>query len=294
MHKVALIVASNYKELIKGHAAVDEPWLLQREFGLLDVDLSLCSYTDPSVDWSTFDAVIPKSAWDYFHDPRGFVRWLDKITAMGVRSINDAELIKWNHDKSYLADLWNAGVLVAPFTYFPQGSDPAAVVTEYKMEGWDRAVLKPAVSAGAWKTELLDVHEELKIESVASEILRGSGLVVQPFFQEIQTDGEWSVYFIDGEPSHAVVKTPKAGDFRSQAIWGGHTRPEKAPDWLLDATAKVLYAAPLLPTYGRVDGFVRDGEFHLMELELIEPYFFFELAPAYVLSQFAEAVVSRL
>jgi len=294
MSNVALIVASNYKELIEGHSAVDEPALLQHEFKMLGVDLSLCSFSDPSIDWSTFDAVVPKGAWDYFLDPRGFVRWLDRLTAMGVRSINDAELIKWNHDKGYLVDLWNAGARVAPFTYFPQGSDPADVVTEFKAEGWDRAVLKPSVSAGAWKTELMSARNELEIESVASDILRGSGLVVQPFFEEIRSDGEWSVYFIDGDPTHAVVKSPKPGDFRSQAIWGGHTRAEKAPDWLLDATEKVLYAAPFLPTYGRVDGFVRNGEFYLMELELIEPYFFFEFAPAYVLSQFAQAVVSRL
>ncbi|HEX6077274.1 MAG TPA: hypothetical protein VFZ32_18700 [Micromonosporaceae bacterium] len=294
MAKVALIAAPNYHELIRSYTAADEAGMLQQEFARLGVDLSLQSFSDPSVDWSAFDAVVPKSAWDYFHNPRGFVRWLDNLTAMGVRSINDAELIKWNHDKNYLVELRNAGVQVAPFALFRQGSDPADVVTWLKDEGWDRAVLKPAISGGAWRTGLIDVANTSEIESFARDILDGCGLVAQPFFEEIQTEGEWSVLFVEGDPTHTVLKLPKDGDFRSQAIWGGRTKPEQAPDWLLDTTAKILFAAPGLPTYGRVDGFVRDGQFHLMELELIEPYFFFEYAPEHVLNQFAQAIVSRL
>ncbi len=45
--------------------------------------------------------------------------------------------------------------------------------------------------------------------------------LVQPFQPEIQTEGEWSLIFIDGEYSHAVLKRPAAGDYRVQNDFGG-------------------------------------------------------------------------
>lgn len=95
MTKVALIVAQNYEELIRGAAAVDEAAILQRAFSHVGVELSARSFRDPSVDWSEFDAVVPKAAWDYFQHPQQFVQWLDRLTEGGIRMINDAEIIKW-------------------------------------------------------------------------------------------------------------------------------------------------------------------------------------------------------
>ena len=43
---------------------------------------------------------------------------------------------------------------------------------------------------------------------------------MQPFIENIQTEGEYSLFFFNGEYSHAILKTPAAGDFRVQEEHG--------------------------------------------------------------------------
>jgi glutathione synthase/RimK-type ligase-like ATP-grasp enzyme len=292
--KIALIVARNHEELVRDAAELDEAVLLRRAFAELGVELPARSFHDPTVDWSEFDAVVPKAAWDYFHAPREFVTWLDRLTARGIRVINDAELIKWNHDKTYLGDLRDAGVPVAPFAFFPAGSDAAAVVLRLVAEGWRKAVIKPAISGGAWRTHAVDLDRAQEIAPLARDILGSSGLLAQPFFEEIPSAGEWSVLFVAGEPTHAVLKRPKEGDYRSQSTWGARAERREPPAWLVAAARRALAAAPIEPVYARVDGFLRGGELQLMELELIEPYFFLEHAPTGTAARLAEAIVATL
>lgn len=155
-------------------------------------------------------------------------------------------------------------------------------------------MIKPSISGAAWKTLATTLDRTRDIEALAQDILGRSGLLAQPFFDEIPTFGEWSVLFVAGEPTHAILKTPKVGEYRSQAMWGAYTESRQPPSWLIESATKALHAAPVAPTYGRVDGFIRDGEFHLMELELIEPYFFFEYAPEETVTKFSKAIVSKL
>ena len=51
-------------------------------------------------------------------------------------------------------------------------------------------------------------------------VLAGAG-VVQPVLSEISDIGETSFVFIDGAFTHAIRKTPKAGDLRCQEEFGG-------------------------------------------------------------------------
>ncbi len=98
--------------------------------------------------------------------------------------------------------------------------------------------------------------------------------MVQPFLPEIVSDGEHSLLFFDGEFSHAVLKRPKAGDFRVQGVHGGSQVAETVPASLVREARAVLEAAPSPGLYARVDGIIRDGRFVLVELEQIEPYLF--------------------
>ena len=103
--------------------------------------------------------------------------------------------------------------------------------------------------------------------------------LVQPFLPEIQTDGELSLVFIDGDYSHAVVQRPVAGDYRVQVMFGGvATVTDPAPE-VLDSARAVLAAVGGQPLYARVDGVVVNGRFLLMEVELIEPYLFLPQSP---------------
>src|SRR6202008_3272532 len=134
-----------------------------------------------------------------------------------------------------------------------------------RAHGWDCAGVKPTVSATAHGTRL--------VAGDTDEILRGPAMV-QKFMPEIQTQGESSLIFFQGEFSHAICKLPATGDFRVQTQFGGSVREAVPSRSLIDAATGVLREIEYQPLYARVDGLEREGKFVLMELELIEPILF--------------------
>jgi hypothetical protein len=118
-------------------------------------------------------------------------------------------------------------------------------------------------------------------------------VLVQRFERRLVDEGEWSLVFIDGEFSHALLKHPRRGDFRVQAEHGGSAAPATASARLVaDATRVLRAAATEPPLYARVDGFeALDGGLVLVELELIEPELFLRFGGSEAL---ARAVASRI
>ena len=94
--------------------------------------------------------------------------------------------------------------------------------------------------------------------------------------ESIQT--KWSLVFISGEYSHAVVKSPTPGDFRVQSQFGGTARAAEPGRRLIDAASVIFDALPERPLYARVDGTEDEDGFVLMEVELIEPVLFLGLS----------------
>jgi hypothetical protein len=125
------------------------------------------------------------------------------------------------------------------------------------------------------------------------ELLRGPGALVQKFMPEIVTVGEWSLVFFSGRYSHAVIKTPKSGDFRVQHDFGGEERAAEPPTRVLEDAVRVIEEIGSTPLYSRVDGVESGGRLHLMELELIEPALFLKSSPL-AAGRFADAIASAL
>ena len=71
------------------------------------------------VDWSDYDAVIVRSTWDYQRHAEAFLDALARIEG-ATRLANARELMRWNLDKRYLADLQPRGLPIVP-TDFGQG-----------------------------------------------------------------------------------------------------------------------------------------------------------------------------
>jgi glutathione synthase/RimK-type ligase-like ATP-grasp enzyme len=117
-------------------------------------------------------------------------------------------------------------------------------------------------------------------------------MLIQPFQKAIEGDGEYSLMLFGGRFSHAIVKRPKAGDFRVQPHLGGRDEPCDPPEGAIDLARTALAAAPAPATYARVD-IIRDndGELRIMELELIEPALFLHHSPDRG-AAFASAVVA--
>jgi glutathione synthase/RimK-type ligase-like ATP-grasp enzyme len=242
-------------------------------------------WDDPSVDWSAFDRVVIRSCWDYHLRVDEFLRW---ATCVGPALRNGAEVVRWNADKRYLRDLGERGVRIPKTVFVERGAevDGEAVWAEL---GRDAAVVKPTVSATAHRTYL--VRSADGAGARLPEILRESGALVQEFVPEVCSAGEWSLVFLGGRFSHAVVKRPRRGDFRVQSEFGGEDRLVDPPPRLVEEAAGVLARAEAEALYARVDCVERDGELCLMELELIEPSLFLARAPG-AAERFAAAILA--
>src|SRR5205085_6166057 len=112
--------------------------------------------------------------------------------------------------------------------------------------------------------------------------------LIQPFVEEVVTDGEWSLIFFSNEFSHGVLKRVGPGDFRVQNDFGGTSVALPPPDQALEVAQSLCVGTSGELVYARVDGVMVDGRFLLMELELIEPSLFLESNPD-ATSRFAEA-----
>jgi hypothetical protein len=249
-------------------------------------------WDDASVDWTAFEAIVIRTPWDYFERVAEFRAWLDARIAGPVLLCNAGDILRWNFDKRYLQDLEAKGVHLVPTICLQQG-DRADVAALARARGWDDVVVKPSVSGGAWRTHRFLVEDAADYAEELDDILADRGLLLQPFLPEIESAGELSLLFFDGEFSHAVCKRPAPGDYRVQFTFGGSDETvDVAPELIEQARACVL-AAPSLPVYARVDGVIQEGRFLLMELEVFEPLMYLSRHPE-AAGRFAIAVKKRM
>jgi hypothetical protein len=241
-------------------------------------------WSDASIPWETFDAVVIRSTWDYHLRIDEFRAWLDRLDAADVAVFNDPSIVRWNLDKHYLRRMESLGIPTLPTVFLEHGA-PADVAAVLRDRGWERAVVKPAISASGWHTRVVTV-EDARVE------IDPCGVLVQPFAHEIVAEGEWSFVFVEGALQLSVLKTAKEGDFRVQSNFGGSSAPVLAPAALAEQAGEVLRRAAPGALYARVDGINRDGTFVLMELELIEPELFLAYEPA-AATALARAIIGR-
>jgi glutathione synthase/RimK-type ligase-like ATP-grasp enzyme len=253
------------------------------------VSVKAAVWDDPAVSWSRFTSAVIRSTWDYHLEPERYAAWLRQCAADSVNLWNPAATVLENMDKRYLIDLANAGVEVVAMKYLERGR-PQCLRSILERRGWRHAVVKPAVSAsafGTWRTSLegADVDQARLDRDVA-----GRCVLVQPFVDEVVTQGEWSLIFFGGEYSHAVLKRPAEGDFRVQEELGGHAVASEPPSAVIEQARTILARVPAPLLYARVDGIERDGRFVLMEVEINEPFLYIASAHG-AAERFADAIV---
>ncbi len=262
------------------------------ELGRLGAEVEAAVWDDPSVRWASYGRVVIRSCWDYHLRPGAFLDWLGRLERDGVSLWNPAPVVRANVDKGYLVDLAAASVPAVPTVRLEPGErvDLAGLLAE---RSWDEAVVKPSVSASAFRTRRVRREDAAAAQAELEEMLEASGVLVQRFLPEIQTRGEWSFIFLGGEYSHAVLKRPKTGDFRVQEELGGSSVLERPAPALVEQARAVAATIPIPWLYARVDGVETGGVFTLMELELIEPLLFLGWDPQ-APARFAEAILESV
>jgi glutathione synthase/RimK-type ligase-like ATP-grasp enzyme len=251
-------------------------------------------WTDRSVDWSAFDAVIVRSTWDYFNRLDEWYEWLDRVESTGVPFLNPVDVVRWNSHKSYLAELAARGVPVVDTLDAPRGAE-VDLAEALDARGWTDAIFKPAVAGAALGLVRVRGGDEARAAQAEFEQQLAEGdVLVQPFLPSIVDYGELSLVYFGGEYSHAVLKRAKAGEIRVQPEHGGLPELVEPPAAAIEAAESVLAAVGTELLYARVD-LVRglDGTLRLIELEAIEPRLFIEQDPC-AAARFGDALVARL
>lgn len=248
-------------------------------------------WDDPSINWSDFDYLVFRNTWDYFEKENEFNHWLDLIERLGIKTLNPIAVIKKNKHKFYLREMEQQGIKILPTVFIDKTSN--LNVKELMPTHWEKAVIKPAFSAGSYLTEVFDADDTEKINIQYKDTAAEKELLVQQFMPEIQTVGETSFIFFNKKFSHAVNKKPIPGDFRIQVQFGGIYRLINPDTALLAKAQKIVDSFKAKLLYARVDGIVIDNELHLMEVECIEPDLYFNLSEG-SLDRFVNAIVELI
>lgn len=240
--------------------------------------VEMVSWRQTAVPWREFDAVIIRTTWDYQNDSKAYLSVLEAISH-ATHLENDISLVRWNMHKSYLRDLEQRGIGIVPTLWMWEFS--AKRLEElFAVLNCKELIIKPVIGANADDTfRLSDETGKVQVDQV--EAAFGSKpFMVQPFMPWIVAEGEFSLFFFAGEYSHAILKLPKADDFRVQEEHGGLIQSVEAEPLLVRQAKKVVAAIEPMPLYARVD-MVRfePNEFVVMELELIEPSLYLRMDP---------------
>jgi len=247
---------------------------------------------DQPTDWSRFDAVIVRSPWDYQKRFDEFLAVLRQIEASGTKLWNPYSLMEWNLHKSYLLELQGRGIPIVP-TIHGRDLTVARLKDLPGLLDADEIVIKPIVVAGAHRTHRLKFPlSDAQLLNAVSDHAH-SEYLAQPFLRSIVDEGEYSLIYFGGELSHAILKTPKPGDFRSQEEFGSRLVSITPDESLRRHADRVIAAITPQPLYGRVDLIRHHGGFALMEVELVEPALYLSKSPG-AAERFANVIAREL
>lgn len=259
------------------------------------VDFDVIPWDDPDVEWAMCDACLIRTTWDYTRRLEEYLDWIAHVSVV-TRLFNPAEVVRWNAHKSYLRDLERVGVPVVPTQWIRQGGEADLKALLDDADG-TRGFIKPAVGATSSGTLRFDITDAgvKQAQRHLDDLLAQGDALVQPYLSTVETLGERSAIFVEGELTHAVVKHPPAGDYRVQNDFGASDEPVQLTAQELQTAQTVLRVAEadqLL--YARVD-MLRDDEDHpvVTEVELIEPSMFFRHSRE-AAERLADALIRRV
>ncbi|MFN4199581.1 MAG: RimK family alpha-L-glutamate ligase, partial [Flavobacterium sp.] len=268
--KLALLTCSKYPELLEADQIL-VPLLQQKGF-----DTEIVIWDDPKINWQQFDYLIFRNTWDYYEKEIAFRAWLDELASQNIKTLNPLSLIQWNMHKFYLKSLEEKGIPILKTCFLEKGKP---FNFENIPPSWNELVLKPAFSAGSYLTVKFKREDWPAIQKDYAGHFAEKDFLLQEFSPEIQTLGESSFIFFNGNYSHAINKKPVENDFRVQIQYGGQYVSIKPDTAIVDQARNVLDALPSPSLYARVDGIVSNGILKVMEIELIEPDLYFRVLP---------------
>lgn len=155
-----------------------------------------------SVDWEQYDAVYICTPWDYLDDPDLFLNLLEVIDSSSAVLVNDMALVRWTIPKTYLRDLESRCAAIVSSVWYDE-FDPDALSGLFDAHEADRIIVKPVVSNNAHNTFLLEMPVPANLVGELEKTFATRPFVVQPFMENVQAEGEFSLFF---SPTSSVTQ----------------------------------------------------------------------------------------
>jgi glutathione synthase/RimK-type ligase-like ATP-grasp enzyme len=244
----------------------------------LGIKVQLITWDNLNINWKHYDAIIIRSIWDYHLKYQKFLIWLETIKKLYIHVANPVNILKWNTNKNYLLDLANQGVKCIP-TLFIDKNNLNKLNNYLLKNNWKEIMIKPNIGASAYKIKKFSLSQSTTIFKYVENIIENGIALIQPVIPQLQVNGEYSFIFINKQFSHAVLKKPKSGEFRSNYHFGSQNSLIEANQNLISQAEKIINIIPKPLLYARVDAANIDGSLMLVELELTEPHLFLDLYP---------------
>jgi O-ureido-D-serine cyclo-ligase len=282
---------------------------LVRALHAAGVDVATPYWDDPAVDWGAFDAAVLRSTWDYVDRIGEFLAWCERCGA-STRLLNLPAVVRWNTDKHYLRHLHRHGVPVVPTRFVDPGqwapreldaflTGGSASCSVGSAEECSEFVVKPTIGAGSRDAARYGRNDTGRALEHVERLLRaGRSVLLQPYLERVEQQGETAVLYFGGQYSHGARKGPllQAGADLVEGLFAPEDICPRQADAAELAVAAAAYAAIPFepPVYARID-LIRDGAGApvVLELELTEPSLFLE-QDAGAAERFARHLVARL
>jgi O-ureido-D-serine cyclo-ligase len=287
------------------HRDDDMPLLLDA-CARIGLQAEVRAWDDASVSWRRYDLALLRSPWDYTERLPQFLAWCERV-AGSTRLLNRLDIVRWNTDKHYLAELETMGGLpIVPTQFVEPDEEPLPALRAFLDEFPQTMefVVKPAVGAGSRDAQRYAATQEFAAANHIGRLLdAGRSAMLQPYLASVDALGETALIYFDGEYSHAIRKGPllRPNEGPSDHLFAPESIAAREPsdderalgETVMRAIRTRFGDAVPLP-YARVD-LIRDadGRPQLLELELTEPSLFFATAPGSA-ERFAECLAKRL
>lgn len=280
--RVALVTSKDLPNL------AEDDRLLLPELDRIGIQAEPAVWSEERLDWEGFDAAVLRSPWDYFLRWSEFQRWFDRVE-QATTVWNSPRTVRWNSHKSYLFDLERAGVPIIPTARASTLAEARGALAQNR---WQRVVIKPVVSANAFRTVRVEGGDETAFARAFAEASQAGEVLVQPYMTEVERSGERSLVFIDSQFSHAFLKAPRlVAESPLRYATPCSATPEE-----VGVGERAVACAPERTLYARVD-MVPDppGPPRVMEVEMFEPDLEFRVGGSVgAARKFAHALHARL
>jgi len=280
--RIALATCADLPELDADDALLLEPLAAR------GIEAVAAVWDDPALDWAAFDLTVVRNTWDYIGRRDAFLDWARAVP----RLLNAADVLAWNTDKRYLAELESAGLPIVPTDFVAPGD-----ARELALRDDREYVVKPTVSAGSQDTARVvagDVWDHTaRLHAIDKTAM------VQPYLAGVDEAGETALLYFNGAFSHAIRKGPMLtlGEVKAPELFYLEEitprEPSAAERSLADRVVAYVSERFGAPLYARVDLLPAGDGPVIIELELTEPSVFVGFGDG-APERFADAIAAVL